>query len=266
MCDHGRLDYRWMNQGDRIEAPLVAESGELVATDWDHALERAAEIVKGASGKAVALVSAGASSEALFLAQQVLEGFAVTGAFRVERVDGEAPLAGVPNLALREERAPNATGAELLGYEERFDAALEAASDAALVIVLDERLDGVVREALDRAGNVIYLGTVLPDAARGAKVVLPITSVAEEDGSFVSRDRRVQRYMQAKAGPGMARPAWWVLGELLAELGRGEPLASAGEAFDGLAAGETAFAGLGYAQLGYKGVVLGQASPAEVAT
>ena len=266
MCDHGRLDYRWMNRGDRIEAPLVAESGELVAADWDHALERAAEIVKGAGGKAVALVSAGASSEALFLAQQVLEGFGVTGAFRVERVDGEAPLAGVPNLALREERAPNATGAELLGYEERFDAALEAVSDAALVIVLDERLEGVAREALDRAGNVIYLGTALPDAARGAKVVLPITNVAEEDGSFVSRDRRVQRYLQAKAGPGMARPAWWVLGELLVEMGRGEPLASADEAFEGLAAGKAAFAGLGYAQLGYKGIVLGQASPAEVAT
>lgn len=96
--------------------------------------------------------------------------------------------------------------------------------------------------------------------------MLPITNVAEEDGSFVSRDRRVQRYLQAKAGPGMARPAWWVLGELLVEMGRGEPLASADEAFEGLAAGEAAFAGLGYAQLGYKGIVLGQASPAEVAT
>ena len=64
----------------------------------------------------------------------------------------------------------------------------------------------------------------------------------------------------------MARPAWWVLGELLAEMGRGEPLASAGEAFGGLAAHEAQFAGLGYDGLGYKGIVLGQASPAEVST
>ena len=27
MCDHGRLNYRWMNRGDRIEAPLVRDGG-----------------------------------------------------------------------------------------------------------------------------------------------------------------------------------------------------------------------------------------------
>jgi NADH-quinone oxidoreductase subunit G len=263
ICDQGRSEYRWMNRGDRIEAPLVAENGELVAVDWDHALARAAQVVKGASGKAVALVSPGTSSEALYLARGVLEGFDVTGAFRMKRVGGEVALAGVPGLALREERAPNATGAVLLGFQEDFDAALRAVADAALVVVLDEGLDGVTREALAQAGNVVYLGTTLPDAGRAARVVLPVTNVAEEDGTFVNRDRRVQRYLQAKTGPGMARPAWWVLGELLAELGRGEPLASAGEAFERLAAGEAAFAGLTYQRLGYRGAVL-DASPAEV--
>jgi NADH-quinone oxidoreductase subunit G len=265
MCDHGRLTYRDMNRGDRIEAPLVAENGDLAATDWDHALARAAQIVKGASGRAVALVSSAASNEALFLGARLLEDFETTAAFRVERVDGEEPLAGVPNLALRSERAPNTTGATMLGYEERFDAALEAVSDAALVLVLGEALDGVPRAALERAGNVIYMGTVLPEAARAARVALPITNVAEEDGSFVNRDGRVQRYLQAKSGPGMARPAWWVLGELLAELGRGEPLGSAGEAFDLLAEARDSFAGLSYARLGYKGMAVGGVSPAEVA-
>src|SRR3970040_1124287 len=33
MCDHGRLAYRWMNRGDRIEAPLVRRDGALAATD-----------------------------------------------------------------------------------------------------------------------------------------------------------------------------------------------------------------------------------------
>ncbi len=265
MCDHGRLSYRWMNRGDRNEAPLVAENGDHVAVDWDHALARAAQIVKGAGGKAVALVSPRASSEALYLLRQVLDGFETTAGFRVERVAGEEPLAGVPNLALREERAPNVAGATLLGYAEGFDAAVQAVADASLVIVLDEGLEGVGSDVLRQAGNVLYLGTALPEAARAARLVLPTTNVAEEDGTFVNRDNRVQRYFQAKVAPGMARPAWWILGELLAELGRGDPLGSAADAFERLAGNEPAFEGLTYARLGYGGVVLGQGSPVEVA-
>jgi len=52
--------------------------------------------------------------------------------------------------------------------------------------------------------------------------VLPIANVAEEEGTFVNRDGRAQRYFQAKPAPGMARPAAWVLGELAAALGVAE--------------------------------------------
>lgn len=260
MCDHGRLNYRWMNRGDRLEAPLVREGGELVATDWDEALARAASLVKGAAGSAVALVTPGASTEALFLVKQLLEGFAWRGAFRVERVGEEFPLAGVPNLALRGERAPNVQGAVRLGYREAFAEAVSALADAAVVVVLDESLAGVPAGALGGGGHLLYLGTTLPEAAREAAVILPITNVAEEDGTFVNRDGRVQQYAQAKAAPGMARPAWWVLGELLSELDRGEPLASAAEAFDRLANAEPDFAGLSHRTVGYQGAVLGQAA------
>src|SRR6059036_2435685 len=78
ICDHGRANYRWMNRGDRIEAPLVRRGGaesELHATDWDEAFARVLGILRGASGKAVALVSPGASVEALTLAKRLLSTF-----------------------------------------------------------------------------------------------------------------------------------------------------------------------------------------------
>ena len=228
ICDHGRMNYRWMNRGDRIEAPLVRRDGELQAADWDEACERVASLLRGAGGRAVALVSPKASTEALFLARELCSGLEWTGAFQVVMWE-EAPLAGVPNLALRAERAPNAKGAELLGYSRDYAAALAAAASAALVLVLDEP-DLVVRTA----GTLIYAGTVLPEGARHAAVVLPIANVAEEDGTFVNRDGRVQRYFQAKPAPGMARPAWWVFSELAVAAGRGERLANAREAFERL--------------------------------
>ncbi|MFQ6046633.1 MAG: 2Fe-2S iron-sulfur cluster-binding protein [Gemmatimonadales bacterium] len=259
MCDHGRLNYRWMNRGDRIEAPLVDEGGVLNATDWDHALDRAVQILKGAGGKGVALVSPNASNEALYLLRETLRGLEIRGAFRVERVPEEQPLEGIPNLALRAERAANVKGATLLGYEERFEAAVSEAESAAVLVVLDETLEKMPAEAPSGAAKLIYLGTVLPQAARAADVVLPITNVAEEEGTFVNQDGRVQRYFQAKSGPGMARPAWWVLGEILAELEGWERLGSAGEAFDKLASAEPAFEGLSYEALGYHGVAVTRA-------
>jgi NADH-quinone oxidoreductase subunit G len=98
---------------------------------------------------------------------------------------------------------------------------------------------------------------VLPEdgsaAARSAAVVLPIANVAEEEGTFVNRDLRVQRYAQAKPATGMARPAWWVLGELSAAAGAGDPPTSAADAFEQLASEVEAFAGLSHAGLGATG-------------
>jgi NADH-quinone oxidoreductase subunit G len=220
ICDHGRMQYKWMNRGDRIEAPLVRWEGELKATDWDEALARVAGILRGASGKAVALVSPGASSEALALAKRLLSGggFTWTGAFQVVMGE-EAPLPGVPNLALRAERAPNAKGAEDLGYTRDYAQALEAAKTAAVVLVLDDADCPV-----ETNGALIYLGTVLEADApcRRADVILPIANVAEEEGTFTNCDGRDQRYYQAKPAPGMAQPAAWVLGELTGALGLAE--------------------------------------------
>jgi len=251
ICDHGRMNYRWMNRGDRIEAPLVKRGGELHATDWQDAFERVTTVLRGAGGRVVALVSPRASTEALFFARELFRaggrGLEWTGAFQVVMGE-EAPLPGVPDLALRAERAPNGRGAELLGYGREYAAALAAAESAAVVLVLDEP-DIPVRTA----GTLIYVGTVLPERAREAEVVLPIANVAEEDGTFVNRDGRVQRYAQAKPAPGMARPGWWVFSELSAALGQGDPVASAAEAFARVAQTLEPFRGLSYEQLGFTG-------------
>ena len=63
--------------------------------------------------------------------------------------------------------------------------------------------------------------------------------------------------VQARSAPGMARPAWWVLDELLAELGRGDPAGSADAVFDRMAETTSAFAGLTVAALGLHGAVTG---------
>jgi predicted molibdopterin-dependent oxidoreductase YjgC len=99
---------------------------------------------------------------------------------------------------------------------------------------------------------------VWPDGLRNADLVLPITNMAEENGTYVNRDRRIQRYNQAKSQPGMARPAWWIAGEVLAGPGPSPSApATAAEAFVLLGERWPAFAGLTHADLGFTGRVLG---------
>jgi NADH-quinone oxidoreductase subunit G len=257
ICDYGRMNYRWMNRGDRIEAPLVRDAGRHSAVDWDTALDRLGQLVRGASGTAVILASGRASTESLGLVRRMLDRFTVTASVQVPLGD-EAPLPGIPGLALRRERAPNLYGARLLGYQAPWESAVRDAMSAALVIVLDPDLSPADEAALaTAAGAVVVLGTVFPETLRNAELVLPVTNMAEEHGTYVNRDRRVQRFQQAKAAPGMARPAWWIAGEVLAGPGPSPSAPStAAEAFELLGESWPVFAGLTHDDLGYTGRAL----------
>jgi predicted molibdopterin-dependent oxidoreductase YjgC len=137
------------------------------------------------------------------------------------------------------------------------------ARTAGLVIVLDADLGPEDEAALGAApGLVVRLATVMPET-RNAELILPVTTMAEENGTYVNRDRRVQRYQQAKAQPGMARPAWWVAGEVLAGPGPDASApATAAEAFALLGERWPVFAGLSHDDLGYTGRVLAESRAA----
>src|SRR5690349_1712483 len=168
ICDYGRMNYRWMNRGDRIEAPLVRDGARHAATDWDTALAHLEQVLRGASGSAVILASGRASTESLGLVRRLVERFNVTAAVQVPLGD-EAPLTGIPHLTLRRERAPNLAGGQLLGYDTLWEAAMRAVLSAGLVIVLDADLAPADEAALAAApGVVVLLGTIATDSVHNA--------------------------------------------------------------------------------------------------
>jgi len=253
MCDEGRMHYRWMNRGDRIEAPLVRDGDRYRAVDWETALDRLAAIARGGSGEAVVLASGRASLESLGWVRRMLGDRKVTGAVQVPMGD-EEPLAGVPGLALRAERAPNVEGARALGYHAAWTEAAKAAAGASLVILLDVTLTEAEMAALAGAGTVVVLGTVDTEAWGTASLVAPVTTMAEEHGTWMNRDGRVQRYQQAKSAPGMARPAWWVAAGAMEASGGADGPTTAAEAFAALGESWPTLAGLSYASLGLTGL------------
>jgi len=255
MCDTGRQDYRWLNRGDRIEAPLLRDGDRLHAVDWDSALDRVADVLKGTSGTAVLLASGKASLESLGLLHLMIDGMDRTAAVHVP-LGEEASLEGIAGLALRRERTPNQVGAQLVGYTADWAAAVEAAASAQVVVVLDETVDAEVMAQLRQAGTVIVLGTVDLESYHSADVVLPVTNMAEEHGSYVNCDGRAQLIRQAKAPPGMARPAWWVAAEVIGRLTGDTVASTANDALVLLGETVPALAGLSHQGLGFTGRTL----------
>jgi NADH-quinone oxidoreductase subunit G len=247
ICDHGRMNYRWMNRGDRIEAPLQREGGRHTATDWNQALARVRALI-GKGGRVVLLASGRASVESLGLLKTLLGRSDCSATVQVPMAETEEPLTGIPGLALRRERVPNAAGARLLGYTTEWENAVRAASTADLVVLVDVDLTEAERGLVSGARAVIVLGTTVGQELSAAELVLPVTNAAEETGTFVNHDGRVQRFQQARIPPGMARPAWWI-----AATAGAADASTAAEAFSAVAATHAAFGGLTHAELGLTG-------------
>jgi predicted molibdopterin-dependent oxidoreductase YjgC len=135
------------------------------------------------------------------------------------------------------------------------------------VVIADHDLRETDRVALGRASAVVLLATVMPPLLERAHVVLPVANHAEEEGTFTNLRGRVQRFLQAKAAPGLARPGWFVLADLLALLGEPVDATRASEVFTLLAGTNPEFAGLSHDAIGLRGgLVAGATVPAGAAT
>ena len=103
----------------------------------------------------------------------------------------------------------------------------------------------------------------MPAGLARVESVLPITNFTEEEGTFTNLRGRVQRFLQAKAAPGLARPSWFVLTDLLGSLGEQSEYFVPGDVFAALASSHAEFAGLSYDTIGLRGLpVLGATASA----
>lgn len=256
MCDHGRKTVINWGVGERVEVPMIRGEEGVVAADWPRALMALTDALRGASGEARAIVSPGASNENLYVLRQLMDvvGFG-GGAFRVP-TGPEHVLKGFPQLALRKERAPNARGAELMGFRRSEDLLASVQGHRGPLFILEEPLEDAPETLGEGASLLVYIGTRMSELARRADIVIPTTTFAEMDGTFTNFQGRVQRFSQALRPPGMARPLWLTGSTVLARFDVGGPFRSAGAAFAHAAEEIDAFSGLSYEKIGLYGATV----------
>ncbi len=179
ICDHGRLSYQLISE-NRLTEPSVSRR----PATYVSAVRKAGEAVRAAresGGNIVGVASPFASNEDLFVLKQLLEVLGAPPAtFAVARGESD-------DLLVKAEKAPNASGARALGFEES-DAPLGTVS---LALVLGHTLP---EECLEGVETLILLDTHNSPLVERADVVLPASSFAEREGTFTNHARRVQRF------------------------------------------------------------------------
>ncbi len=274
MCDYGRGAYEWINRPDRLNEPSARLSdGSQASAAWSRVLSPLAkDLMRHRAAPFTALASPFASVESLGYLRWAVEqmGSGASLRMRSRRAESELPMPGFPTLVRRRDLAPNIQGASLLGYDRVGDAeaqgGLEGIADAmGVLFVLGDELADADESFGAKARLFVYMGWHGDSPAlKNAHYVLPITTFAEEEGSFVNAQGRLQRYWPGVRGPTYARPAWMALDALLAmqmkELR--SPLRFASQAFERLSEIHQFLAGISFKGLGYRGAPIAAAGPA----
>ena len=127
-----------------------------------------------------------------------------------------------------------------------------------IVLVLGDALADQDASFGQNAALYAYFGARGGPATEHAHFVLPVTTFAEQEGTFTNLQGRVQRVWPGLDAPGAARPAWFVVGALLAARGDGIAPRAAADSFALLGSQVPAFAGLSYDDLGTRGAVVNE--------
>ncbi|MCC7265561.1 MAG: molybdopterin-dependent oxidoreductase [Candidatus Latescibacteria bacterium] len=256
MCDYGRLNYKFINDPQRLQAPLLRQQ----PVEWQAALGQAVQALRGARGAVAAVGSARATTEELFLFNRLTR--QVLGASLVDCVprQGEAD-----HLLLNADRNPNSRGASLTGVAaEPLGSQLGAIAQgigegrikALLVLGEDVTKCGIGPELLAKLEALVVID-ILPNATvKLAQVVLPGASFAEKRGSFINAKGRLQRFNAAIQPAGEARPDWQILAALLRSLDPAEDFSTLEGVFAQLAQEQPVLAGLSLSRIGDQGIQL----------
>jgi NADH-quinone oxidoreductase subunit G len=257
MCDHGRLNYKWIGSAERCREI----SGRAVApgTRWETVLPAIAEKLRASAPGATAVVaSARLTNEELWLAAKLKQ--------KLGALSDAVPRFGdADKLLVCADKNPNSTGACLTGicHTEMginlgdIAAGIRQGRIKQMIVLGEDVTQQDIGADLLAKLELLLVVAILPSpTSAAAHYVLPGCAHAEKRGSFTNVKGRVQRFLKVVEAPGQARPESEILRELVG-LVTGEQLPATPEGlFNRMAAEVPAFQGLTWAGLGDAGVTV----------
>ncbi len=111
-----------------------------------------------------------------------------------------------------------------------------------------------VLKVLEKTEFLVVQDLFMTETAQYADVVLPASSFAEKDGTFVNTERRVQRIRKAIEPIGESKADWMILAEIIKRLGVKSNYKDANSVFREIARLTPIYSGITYDRLEEKGI------------
>ncbi|NIM00641.1 MAG: 2Fe-2S iron-sulfur cluster binding domain-containing protein [Acidobacteria bacterium] len=263
ICDEGRLSYIGLEAAGRLPHAQDADDHEL---DWDEAVRRAGKGIREAAsaGRLGVIATPRATNETLHALKSLIDGVggAATGVQSIHRGEDD-------NLLIRADKGANSAGAAAILGATGADDVLRSAGEGALdtLVVLGDLLDPAdtidLGDVATRVKQLIYIGPFADAASKAAHLRLPVSAWAEEDGTMVNVDGRVQLVRRCHRPRGEGRPGWRVMLDLFPGAGVEAPDWSSWEdVYTALSGGTDTFRGTTAESIGLLGLSTAEPAPA----
>jgi NADH-quinone oxidoreductase subunit G len=268
MCDEGRLNYKFVNDG-RLGEYTAADgrAADFSIETMKNRIRRAMEGESGSPRPAVILASLTCTLEELFLLKKLAAAWNQVTLLAVRHM----PDGAEDNILRRADRHPNGRAAELLGLEvidlreggpgaSPFEPVL---ADAGLLFAVgfNAGVPPALVEMFGRAETSILLAACESALSDRASFVLPGLTFAEKEGLLINFEGHLQRLFPALARKNESTEDWKILKDLLLSAGTAEDYKDISGVRRAIQREEASFAGLELCDIGLEGLKL-QPQPA----
>lgn len=206
LCDWGRLNtIKFVNdESIRIKSPCIKleettiEKEELIEVNWDEAISKSITLLKNYDPSQIMFVASAHSTleDNYALKKIAAEVVGSSQIFYIPYIDENFG----DDILRRSDKTPNANGLKILGinpYTEEDVIALDSGK-VKLIFVLNENLEFM--RGADERRNIetsIHLISTHNKYSEHANVILPLSTYAEVNGTFVNFQNRIQRLRAA---------------------------------------------------------------------
>ncbi|ROL60916.1 NADH-quinone oxidoreductase subunit G [Bacteroidetes/Chlorobi group bacterium ChocPot_Mid] len=296
LCDYGRLtQYKNVNLNRITEPEIKVNNGEKEKISWDEAVQKVADILKTFKPNEIMFLgSAFATNEDNYLLQKFAK--SLVGTSNIDFLRHEDSNFG-DDFLKQNDKTPNSKGALEVGVQPAMkgigkEQLIEKIKfgNIKLLYIMDDDLEDYPEliDEMDNLNVLIVHGKNNNKLTAKADIVLPCSTFAEVEGTFVNFAGRVQHFQQALVtaenlrymGMKMSRldkfgapndrwtqhelrnckPNWMILVRIANKLGGNWRYSVAEDVFNEIATQVGAFKGMSYELLDeYQGLVLNRA-------
>lgn len=297
LCDYGRLNtIKGVNDEElRFNSPAIkldegtTEKEDLLDVDWDEAVSKSiSHLKKYSAGEILFIASANSTLEDNYALKKFAgDIFSSDNVFYIPRFDENFG----DDILRKSDMTPNSNGMKLLGIKPISDSVTDSLSSGniKMLVILNEEIKNingsdVFMKNIETTINLISYKNTFSEQAN---VILPVSTYAEINGTFVNFQNRIQRLKPAVASLEQerligefslsrldkfgahndrwtrgtkfnSRPGWKILKLIAKAMGHNFEFENSEEVFTELCSAVPELNGYDYETIGSKGIVAGE--------